>query len=250
MPKRGGGFEENPSKKAVASAEDAWDEVANADESKGGDSGKFTRMNTNFFLSKGEKDVEIVFLDSAPTIFTGHTLACESSNGKQFWVTEACQKLNADSCLMCSSNNKNVSAKRKLIAFRLIDSRGAWDSDAGELDGEPTPKIFLAPVYLAKQIKGLKDDAGDEFNEIVFKLSKEGKNYVCSFAMRKTGKSMEFIEAPEFDGELPEVMDIYAPKDDEELLDFMEKFVIGFGSSNGSSTSSRDDSNRRGSFGK
>ena len=243
MPTRGTGVE--PTKKqAVSDADDAWDEVANANEGGSGDSGEFTKMNTNFFLGKGEKDVEVVFIDPAPSIFTGHTLACETDAGKQFWITEACQKLAGDSCVMCDSKNKNVGGKRKVIAFRLIDSRGAWDREAGELDGIPTPKIFLAPVYLAKQLKSLKDEAGDDFNKVIIKLSKEGKNYVASFKFQKTGKTMEFVEAPEYVGALPEIMEVYAPREDEELLDFMEKFVIGYGRS--ASPTHREDSKGRG----
>ena len=35
---------------------------------------------------------------------------------------------------------------------------------------------------------------------------------------------MNFVDAPEFDGELPEILEVYAPLEDDDLIDFVRKF--------------------------
>ena len=32
------------------------------------------------------------------------------------------------------------------------------------------------------------------------------------------------MDAPEFDGELPEILEVYAPLEDDDLIDFVRKF--------------------------
>lgn len=226
MPKRGRA-EAPKSKKAVSNTDDVWEEIDNTEETSG-DFG-FNKMNTNFYLNKGDKNVQIVFMDEAPVIFSGHTLTCRSSKGKQFYPTESCQKIAFDSCLMCSAKNKNVGNKRQVIAFRVLDSRGKYVPDKSDFDGVATVKIFLAPVYLAKAIKLLKDDAGDDFTKIVFNLSKDGKNYSINFKLEKGDDGrMDFVEAPDYLEEMPEIMSVYEPQEDEPLLDFLERFVDNF----------------------
>ena len=222
-----------PKASAVASDEndDVWDEIMEMKQGSSGDDGSFNKMNTNFYLSNGE-EIDIVLLDNAPTIFNGHVIKCTGTKKDggtyTFYRTEACQKSNQEYCVLCESDNKAVGKSKKIIAFRVLDSRGSWSKEAnggkGGLDGVATPKIFLVSLELAKQIKLLRDDAGGELTDKVIKLSKNEK-YIANFKFRKnTNGSLSFIDAPEYDGELPEVMDVYAPMEDDDLIDFVRKF--------------------------
>ena len=210
----------NPS---VQSA-DTWDEIMNMKSGGSGEEGGFNKMNTNFFLTDNE-EIEIVLFDDVPTMFWGHIIKCKSKDSKTFYRTEQCQKTEQDYCTLCSSNNPAVSKAKKIIAFRLLDSRGSWDSKAGGLDGIPIPKIFLAPLYLAKQFKTLLDEAGGTLKDKVLKLSKKTQ-YMVSFKFDKLPSGgFDYVKAPEYDGELPDILDIYAPMTDADLSDFIMKFA-------------------------
>lgn len=218
-----------PSRRNVTQAaggDAKWDEIMNMKSGGSGSDGTFNKMNTNFFLRDGE-EIEIVLLDDAPTMFYGHTIKCKSKDGKTFYRTEQCQKSEQDYCTLCSTKNKAVGVAKKTIAFRIIDSRGSWDKEAGALDGVPVAKIFLTPLYLAKQFKTLMDEAGGTLKDKVLKLSKQTQ-YLVNFKFSKlSGGGFNYVEAPEYEGELPEVLDVYAPLTDSELTDFVTMFGDG-----------------------
>lgn len=207
----------------VSNVEDKWDEVMNMKSGGSSNDGSFNKMNTNFFLKDGE-EIEVVLLDDAPTMFYSHTIKCKSQDGKTFYRVEQCQKSEQDHCVLCSTNNKAVSPARKSIAFRILDSRGSWDKESSALDGIPVPKIFLTPLYLAKQLKNLLDEAGGTLKDKVLKLSKKTQ-YMVGFKFNKlAGGGFDYVLAPEYDGELPEVLEVYAPMTDSELSDFVTMF--------------------------
>lgn len=273
MPKRGGGQGDQTEKKVVnrrgrqneesyeddnkvakgadsGDSDDPWDTIANMKGGSGGsDDGTFTKMNTNFFL-RDDEEAEVLFLDEDPVIFMGHTLKGQGEKSV-FYRTEACQKSEQDYCTMCDTRNQNVSKARRVIAFRIMDFRGKWDTQKGGFDGEPSPKIFLVPLYLAKQIKILKDDTGSLIDKVA-KLTKSG-NYGINFVTvpRKGGGfDYDYIDfEDEFgDMELPEVSEVYAPSEDDYLDDFIDNYCNGApapsnnSSSRGSSRSGRQDS--------
>jgi len=209
--------------------DDAWDEIMNMKGKGEGGDGGFNKMNTNFFLKDGE-EIDIVVLDENPVIFWGHVIKCESEKGQTFYRTEQCQKSEQDYCVLCESDNPSVSKAKNIIAFRVLDSRGSWDKNLnngkGGLDGVPAPKIFLTPLYLAKQFKSLKDDAGGSISDKVVKLSKN-TNYQANFKFKKNADgSLRYVDAPEFDGDLPDTLEVYAPMSDNELMDFVQKFAV------------------------
>lgn len=201
--------------------EDVWEEIMNM---KGkGEQGGFNKMNTTFYLKDAE-EIDIVLLDENPYMFWGHVIKCQSTAGKTFYRIEQCQKSEQDYCVMCDSDNKAISKAKKIIAFRLLDSRGSWDKDAGGFDGVPVPKIFTVPLYLAKQFKSLKDDAGTVSDKVI-KLSKNG-NYQANFKFKKgRDGSLRYVDAPEIKGDLPEVLTVYAPMSDDDLIDFIRQFA-------------------------
>lgn len=231
-PRRGGQTEEAGATQKTATpapvktpqtGEDVWDTI---NDMKGGSGeGEFNKMNTSFFL-RDEEEAEVVFLDENPTIFFGHNIKCESDAGKTFYRTEQCQKSEQDYCTMCDSTNTAIGKANRVIGFRLVDSRGSWDGKKKELNGVPTPKIFLVPLYFAKQIKLLKDEQGTITDKVI-KITKNG-NYQANFKMNKIksgGYDFEYIEEDEFDEmDIPEILDVYAPMEDEELIDFLDKF--------------------------
>ena len=223
MPKRGNTGVRSAQTTESASPsneEDKWDEISNM-KGKGESQDGFTKMNTNFFLRNGE-EARIVFLDEAPFFIWGHEIQCRTDQGKQFWSTEQCQKSAQDHCLMCESDSKAISKNAKKIIFRILDERGSYTENG--FDGVPAPKLFKVPLYLAKVIKGLKDDGGTLTDKVV-KLKKD-TNYTAAFELVKDTVSgaMFYKDAPEYDGELPEVVEVYAARDDDSLTDFVTKF--------------------------
>lgn len=222
--------------------DDVWDDIMNR-KSGGSDDGTFNKMNTNFFLQDGEK-IDIVLLDNDPILFGGHSIKCKSDAGKTFYRIEQCQKSEQEYCVLCESDNSAVSKAKSIIAFRVLDSRGSWVKDKG-LDGIPAPKIFLTPLYLAKQIKTLLDDAEGELRDKVLQLSKSG-NYAINFKLKKHPQGgMDYVTAPEYDGDMPEVLDVYATMSDDDLIDFVRKFADGGG--NASKQRGNNNSGRNGS---
>ena len=216
--------QEEPQLESIT-GDSAWDSI---EEMKGsGGDGKFDKMSTSFFLKEGEK-AEVVFIDENPVIFHGHNIKCVSEKGTTFYRTEQCQKSIQDYCVYCdaSAQNNAISKANKVIAFRLLDSRGKWDSNKRGLDGNPAPKIFLSPLYFAKQTKALKDEAG-EISDKVINISRTG-NYTLSYKMNKLdsgGFDYEFVDEAIFnDMEMPEILDVYAPLNDAEATEFMDKF--------------------------
>lgn len=234
-PSRGAqdGAEARPRARARAQAspkkvdeDDAWNEIDNM--KTGGEDGEFNKMNTNFYLKNGE-EIDIVVLDESPAVFWGHVIKCRSSKGSTFYRTEQCQKSSGDSCVMCSSNNKAIGRSKKIIAFRVLDSRGNWNGSLnngqGGLDGDPAPKIFITPIYLAKQFKTLLDDADGILSDKVIKLKKD-ERYQANFKYEK-GKNggMFFVDAPDLAGmEIPEILEVYKALPDDELMDFVHQF--------------------------
>lgn len=231
--------------------DDVWDDIMSM--KNGGDDGQFNKMNTNFYLKDGE-EIDIVLLDENPFIFWGHTIKCKSNAGKTFYRIEQCQKSEQDYCVLCESDNKAIGKAKKIIAFRLLDSRGSWDIKAGGFDGNPAPKIFLTPLYLAKQFKALKDDAGGNISDKVIKLSKSS-NYIATLKMKNVGGgNLKYTDAPEFDGDTPEVLEVYAPMEDDDLIDFIRQFADATpnataNSGNGGTNSRRGGGSTAGSFG-
>ena len=227
--------------------DDVWDEIMNMKGKGSGGEGGFNKMNTNFYLQNGE-EIDIVLLDEQPFMFWGHTIKCRSKEGKTFYRTEQCQKSEQDYCVMCESDNKAIGKAKKVIAFRVLDSRGSWDSEAKGLDGIPAPKIFMVSIDLAKQIKLLKDDAGT-ISDKVLKLSKNG-TYTINFKFKKSPDgSLRYVNAPDYDGELPEVLDVYAPMEDDELMDFIRQFADASSDSGSSNNRSSRNGKATGSFG-
>ena len=223
--------------------EEAWDDIMNM--KSGGSDGSFDKMNTSFFLREGE-EIDIVVLDESPCMFWGHTIKCQSQAGKTFYRIEQCQKSEQDSCVMCDSQNKAIGAAKKIIGFRVLDSRGSWDRQTKAMDGVPAPKIFMVPLYLAKQLKSLKDDAGT-ISDKVIKLSKTG-NYQANFKYRKNANgSLEYVSAPDYEEDLPDILEVYKPMGDSDLIDFIRQFAEP--AANTSTVSSRT-TGGGGSFGK
>ena len=233
---------------AKDNGDDVWGEIMNMKGKGSGGEGGFNKLNTSFWLSNGE-EIDIVLLDEQPFMFWGHTIKCRSKEGKTFYRIEACQKSEQDYCVMCESDNKAIGKSKKIIAFRVLDSRGSWDSETKGLDGVPTPKIFTVSIDLAKQIKLLKDDAGT-ISDKVLKLSKNG-TYTINFKFKKnTDGSLRYVNAPDYDGDLPEVLEVYAPMDDDDLMEFIRQFADASdgGNSGGSNRGSRN-GKATGSFG-
>lgn len=227
--------------------EEVWDDIMSM--KGGGEGGGFNKMNTAFYLKDGE-EIDIVLLDENPFMFWGHVIKCQSNAGKTFYRIEQCQKAEQDYCVMCESDNKAIGKAKKIIAFRVLDSRGNWDKDAGDFDGVPAPKIFTVPLYLAKQFKSLKDDAGS-ISDKVIKLSKSG-NYQANFKYNKSRDgSLRYVDAPKFDGDMPDVLEVYAPMTDDDLMDFIRQFADAPTSNNGNGggNRSRRNGSNTGSFG-
>jgi len=210
-----------PRQRETNSGDDVWEEIENM---KSGYGDGFNKMNTNFYLQEGD-EIDVVFLDEKPYVFWGHTIKCRSSKGKTFYQTEQCQKAVQDYCVLCDSDNKAISKEKRIIAFRILDSRGTWDTKKGGFDGVPCAKIFLVPLYLAKQLKTLKDDGDGILTDKVVKL-KKSSNYQANFKMKKgEGGAMYYVDAPDFDGDVPDVLEVYAPMSDNELIDFINRFA-------------------------
>lgn len=224
--------------------DDVWEEIENMKDNNGG----FNKMNTNFYLTEGD-EIDVVFFDEKPFVFWGHTIKCQSSKGKTFYRIEQCQKSEQDHCVLCDSANKAISKDKRIIAFRVLDSRGSWDTKKGGLDGVPCAKIFLIPLYLAKQLKTLKDDGDGMLSDKVVKL-KKSSNYQANFKMKKgQGGAMYYVDAPEFTGEIPEVLEVYAPMSDNELIDFVNRFADAPSQQDSNSSSGRRGGQNVGSFG-
>lgn len=230
------------SSKPAKNDDDVWNEIMDMKSKGDGGDGGFNKMNTNFYLKDGE-EIDIVILDENPEIFWGHVIKCKTDAGQTFYRTEQCQKSEQDYCVLCESDNKAISKAKKIIAFRVLDSRGNWDSENKCLDGIPAPKIFLTPLYLAKQFKTLRDDAGGTISDKVIKLSKNG-NYQANFKFKKLqGGGLDYVSAPDYNEELPNISEVYAPMGDNELMEFVRKFADG---SDASSKPSRGGNNKRG----
>ena len=223
---------------------DAWDELD--DLGNGFDDG-FNKMNTSFFLSNKE-EVDIVLVDESPVLFNGHNLQCISSKGKKFWRTEACQKSHQSYCVACDRKSKSIGNANKVIAFRVLDSRGTYDSQKGDFNWIPAVKIFLAPIYVAKIFKSLKDQAGT-ISDKVIKLSKDDK-YMARFDMINLpagGMDYNRIDESIFDGlEMPEIEEVYAPMSDEDLNKFIDDFVDFSGENNSQNNQGGGQSQNRG----
>lgn len=212
------------------SGDDVWDTIDSM-KAKGGGGGQdgFNKLNTNFFLRDGE-EAEIIFIDENPTVFIGHSIKCTTSEGKTFYRIEQCQKSEQDYCNMCdmaTGKKSPVGKATNIIAFRILDSRGSWDSQKKDFDGNPAPKIFLSPIYLAKQIKSLKDEGDGSISDKVIKIKKDG-NYTVSHKTTKLaggGFDYEYVDDKIFDDmPLPEILEVYAPLPDDELLEFIDEF--------------------------
>lgn len=184
------------------------------------DENGFDKMNSNFYLLDGEA-CDIALLEDVPHVFAGHNLKLRSKSGKTYYTVEACLKAVGDTCEMCSTNQKNVGAVRQNIAFVILDSRGAFDQKAGAFDGKPCPKIFLAPLPVAKAFKRLRDDAGGTLKDKVIRLSKDAKAYSANIATVKKGDQLMYKKAPVWTGPIPNVAVIYAPSDREQLAKFL-----------------------------
>lgn len=210
--------------------DDVWDDIMTMKGKGDFEDGAFNKMNTNFWLKEGE-EIDIVVLDDNPVIFWGHTIKCSTDKGQTFYRVEQCQKSTQDYCTLCESKSPAVKKSTKSIAFRILDSRGSWDKKLndgkGGMNGIAVPKIFLVPLYVAKQFKVLKDDAGGKLSDKVVKLSKTG-NYIANFKYKKNPDgSLRYVDAPVYDGELPEVLEVYAPMEDKDIQDFLHKFADG-----------------------
>ncbi len=205
--------------------DDVWDDVMNMKtKGQGGDDDGFNKFNTGFYLREGET-ANIVLMDENPVIFWGHVIKCKSKKGSTYFLTEQCQKSESSGCVMCDSSNPAVGKARKVIAFRILDERGTWVTPQGATQGDwdwvPKPKIFLPATYVAKQFKQLKDEAGGTISDKVIKLSKNG-NYLAQLSLEKgAGGGMFYVQAPEYDGEMPDILEVYAIRDDRDLIDFI-----------------------------
>lgn len=242
--------------KASQSEDEVWDDIMEMKPTSNGEDGTFNKMNTNFYLTNGE-EIDIVILDNVPIVFNGHVIKCqgEKKDGGTytFYRTEACQKSAQDHCVLCETQNRNVGKDKKIIAFRVLDSRGSWDkslnNNKGGLDGVPAPKIFMVALDLAKQIKILRDDAGGDLTDKVIKLAKNEK-YIANFRFSKNKDgSLNYVPAPEMDEdmEIPEILEVYAPMEDDDLIEFVKKFSHN---ETASATQAKGGSNRKvGSFG-
>lgn len=220
----------NNRKSAVQDDEDdVWDDIMSADTSKKGgyDSDGPNKMSLNFWLKSGES-CEISFIDEKPVVFQGHTLKCVSPNsGKNFYRTEACGKAAGQDCAFCdqSASNKNISKPKRILMFRIVDSRGQWNADTGEMDEIPALKFFQPSTEFAQQIGVFKNDENlDGLTSTSFVLVKN-ERYAINVKMQKKGAHLQYAPPIETEDELVEVEDIYYPLDYEEAEEFIEKFV-------------------------
>jgi len=206
--------------------EDAWGTIMEMKGGGGGGDGTFNKMNTSFFLRDGE-EANVIFMDEQPTIFFGHNIKCKSDAGKTFYRTEQCQKATQDYCILCDNPSPAIGKANRVIGFTIIDERGSWDSKASKLNGVPCGKLFLVPLYFAKQVKILKDDAETITDKIV-KITKNG-NYIANFKMRKLssgGFDYELVNDEDIaDIEIPEILSVYEALTDDDLIEFMDKFA-------------------------
>lgn len=231
---------QNSSKRsAPPPVDDEWDEIMSIDTKKGGGGGEredgYSKKSLGFWLKTGES-CEISFIDEAPTILQGHVLKCsgEGKNGSYtFFRTEACGKADADGdCVFCDNQKSNagISVSKRIIMARIIDGRGSWSADEGDLDGEPALKFFQLPIYLAQTLGALRtDDSHDGITTIMFKLSKN-ENYALSPKTEKVrGGGLRFADAFELEDmdDLPTVADIYEYMGEEEGQSFIDQFVNG-----------------------
>lgn len=185
------------------------------------DENGFDKMNCNFYLLDGET-CDVALLEDTPHVFLGHNLKLASKSGRPYFMVEACRKSIDSTCEMCSTNQKNVGAARQYIAFVLLDSRGSYDKNSKAFDGKAYPKIFLAPLPVAKTLKRLRDDVGGSLIGKVIRLSKDAKNYSANVATVSDGKGgLKYKQAPTWDGPIPDVSVIYAPSEKEALSRFL-----------------------------
>lgn len=221
--------QQEPLNATPQSGADVWDTINDMSTGSGG-SGGFDKMNTAFFM-KNDEQGRIIFIDENPVIFVGHVIKCISDAGKEFYRTEQCQKVNQTYCTLCdaTATNKAVSKANRVIAFRVLDERGKWDSSKKGLDGVPTPKIFLAPTDFAKLVKTLKDEAGGKISDKIIKLQKNTKYIPTVSMVPLPSGGFDYEKFPEsiFDGMvLPEILDVYAPMSDQDIIDFIDKFAV------------------------
>lgn len=211
------------------SGDDVWDTINEMKTGSGG-AGGFDKMNTSFFLRDGEV-ARVIFIDENPTVFFGHTIKCISDAGKVFYRTEQCQKATQQYCTMCdaSATNKAVGKAGRVIGFRLLDERGKWDSNKQALDGIPTPKIFLSPTDTAKLIKNVKDEAGGVISDKIVKMTKNSKYFPTVEMVKLQSGGFDYETFPESifdDMPLPEILDVYAPLSDADIIEFIDKFGV------------------------
>jgi hypothetical protein len=198
-----------------AASDDNWEKIMEAQESSkvSEDENGFNKTNTNFYL-RDDEETNIIFLDDAPYLFHGHNLKMFSKNNKEYYQTEACQKMTQKTCEFCSGG---YSVTQK-VAFTILDSRGNWDTKKADFDYNPAPKLFVVPIALAKIIKQTRDECGGTLTDKVMKLSRANKNYSIRAVMEQVpGQpkgTLRYKPSIKFSKAIPDPTVIYGPVND------------------------------------
>ena len=111
--------------------------------------------------------------------------------------------------------------------YPIVNLSGARDKDTKGFTGNPVPAFFKTNVFLDSEILKYKETWGNDFTQIIFTLSKTGKNYIFKEKTEYRGvgkdRKSEFCWVENFKGQLPNMdklpdfMTIWQPKQSEAL---------------------------------
>lgn len=103
-------------------------------------------------MLKDGEEANIQFLDDDPYSFMAHQLQIENR-----WKTIPCQLEKQRHCTLCDDGSKPIWR----AAFRVLDSRGAWDKDKGKFKYDaPVERLWMVNATVANQIKVKHDKKG------------------------------------------------------------------------------------------
>lgn len=212
----------------------ASDEVLNEELAKRGnkfeefkDENGFDKTNTNFYVKDGES-VDIVFLSENPYMVKTHgiTKTVKKKDGTfvKFFPEETCQKIEGSTCILCDASKSidTIKAANLEFFYPIISLQGARHKETKEFVGGEAPAFFKPNRFVLGRIAELKNEYGSDFCNLVFSLTKVGKNVVFEVKMKKVGIGRDQVSKPmiydkEYKGKLPDFMTIWQPKDSETL---------------------------------
>ena len=182
------------------------------------ESNGFTKMNTNFYVVKGE-ELKFAVLDPLMYAIKGHSVQRKSKNGKTYWTVESCQKSMQPTCVYCdeSKSNEAVSDARTYFYILILDFRGTKDKE-GEWDYIPAPKFYQLNAAVAGMYNDLYKLVGDEITQIELSTKKDTNSHSTIVPVMTGGIKPEYVMLKDdllFKGTLPEFGDLYEPFSDE-----------------------------------